>query len=157
MEKARMKKKVVREAAWEGGVIGMTSVFFPFMAGVMDKIFGFSHLNATWWLMVLPGAILFAIGVIPFVLSIRVVMGSDELVTDGIYAHTRHPHYLSNILWGFSCAFLFGSWWSLFIVFVSLPFIYLLIRREEARLLRIYGKEYEQYKRKVPMILPKIR
>jgi protein-S-isoprenylcysteine O-methyltransferase Ste14 len=108
------------------------------------------------WAALSIAVIVFAVGVIPFVLSFNVaVKQSTQLVTDGIYRRTRHPHYLSNIIWGASLPFLFSSWWSLLFFVFSLFVVYFLIRREEETLVQEFGKEYEDYKARVPMLIPK--
>ena len=152
------KKKVsYPQEAWEGGVIGMLACVAPLVVGIINLMFGLSRIPIPRWIMISIGGIVFFIGMIPFILSLKVaVKGSSNLVTDGIYAHIRHPHYLSNIIWGFSGTFFFSSWWSLLVFIVSLPVVYYLIRREERKLMQKYGEEYIQYRERVPMFLPRI-
>jgi len=35
--------------------------------------------------------------------------------------------------------------------------IYLISRKEEKELIREFGREYEDYKKKVPMLIPRLR
>ena len=79
--------------------------------------------------------------------------GRAKLVTTGIYAHVRNPLYLSNGLFAIGLALLFDSLYaflfSILYTLLYLPIIYL----EEKDLLRKYGKEYEEYRKKVRWVL----
>lgn len=144
--------------AWEGGVIGTLIFFFSLAMGIIDRVFDFSTIPLPQWIMISIGAVIAAIGMTPFILSFGVaVKGSGKLVTNGIYAHIRHPHYLSNMIWGFSFPFFFRSWWSLLGFIISLFPVYYLIKREEEKLGRKYGEEYNRYRKQVPMFLPRIK
>ncbi len=78
----------------------------------------------------------------------------DELVTTGIYGHTRNPMY-------FGATILILGW------FLVLPFTFILIssvlflflfyftaKSEENQLSQKFGKKYLSYKRKVPLFIP---
>lgn len=135
----------------------MLACVAPVTMGIIDIMSGLSTIPIPRWIMISIGVIIVVIAMIPFLLSFSVAMrGSRKLVSNGIYAHIRHPHYLSNIIWGFSGTFLFSSWWSLLVFIVSLPVVYYMIRREDRKLIQKYGQEYEQYRKQVPMFLPKI-
>lgn len=70
---------------------------------------------------------------------------------DGVLAWTRHPWYLAGllILWGRDLS-------QSQLVTAGLLSIYLVIGAfwEERRLLALYGKAYEDYRRQVPMFIP---
>ena len=91
------------------------------------------------------------IGVIP------ALKGKSKIITTGIYGVIRHPLYISNSLLALGMAILFKSMFaflfSILYFFLYLPMIYF----EEKDLLKKYGEEYQEYKRKVPWrIIPKI-
>ena len=79
-----------------------------------------------------------------------------KLVIDGLQAKVRHPLYSGTILIiiGF---FLFSPTYEIMIS-MFLIFIYLAIgiRLEERKLIKTFGSAYEDYRRKVPMLIPKI-
>ena len=83
--------------------------------------------------------------------------GKVRLVTMGIYGSVRHPLYFGNGLFAVGMAFLFDSLYaflfSIVYIFLYLPIIYF----EEKDLLRKYGKEYDEYRKKVPWkLIPKL-
>jgi len=81
----------------------------------------------------------------------------EKLVTTGIYSKIRHPGYMGLIITylGFPLAFA-----SLPVFVLSLIFAYPLYsqaKREEEFLIKKFGKEYQDYMKKVPwMFIPKI-
>jgi len=83
----------------------------------------------------------------------------SRLVTTGIYAYVRNPMVLAGILIGEGLGFLFGSL-SLIIIVIPLltllGFFYLKLVEERELELR-FGREYVEYKKKVPMLIPRPR
>lgn len=83
--------------------------------------------------------------------------GKPVLVTDGLHRFVRHPLYFSTFLflWGL---FLLLPLWSL-LVTNTVVTIYTLIgiRLEEKKLVAIFGEQYINYRKSVPMIWPRIR
>jgi len=81
---------------------------------------------------------------------------AEKVVSTGIYATVRHPHtgwFLVHL--GF--CFLLSGWYAL----LSTPFIFILLylisrKEEEAELTKDFGEEYEKYKKKVPMFVPRL-
>ncbi len=77
------------------------------------------------------------------------------LVTEGIFARVRHPRYIQFLiaLLGLS---LFSNYLACYVLFaIWLPVIYLIVLLEERELRERFGKEYEEYCRRVPRFLPK--
>lgn len=83
---------------------------------------------------------------------------SSNLVTDGVYKHSRNPMLLGFGLYlmgvglffgSFSTAFLFS-----FLVIVLVSFWIKLI--EEPKLVKRFGKEYVEYREKTPFLIPEI-
>jgi protein-S-isoprenylcysteine O-methyltransferase Ste14 len=77
-----------------------------------------------------------------------------KLEVGGLHKYVRHPLYLGTFMfiWGL---FLIFPWWSGLIACVIITgYTLIAIKYEEQKLLLEFGKEYETYKSKVPMILP---
>jgi protein-S-isoprenylcysteine O-methyltransferase Ste14 len=51
--------------------------------------------------------------------------------------------------------FIFSAWYSLLSTPLVIVLIYLISRKEEEELIREFGREYEDYKKRVPMLIPK--
>ena len=75
---------------------------------------------------------------------------APALVTEGLYAWTRNPIYWGNFLVGLGMALSSGLLW-LAAVFVPLFWLeyYFIVLAEEEFLGRKFGREYEEYKKKV--------
>ncbi len=79
---------------------------------------------------------------------------AGTLNTSGLNAYIRHPIYLATFLlvWGLWITF---PYWSLLVpVLVTTLYIPIGISFEEQKLITIFGKEYVDYKSKVPMVFP---
>ncbi len=114
----------------------------------------FLHLliNAGWIMMTL-GFIVFSIGFIQIFYTKFTKKGA---VTGGIYKVIRHPQYAAWILFGFGMSLV----WSrliVWIMFVSMLFIYyLLARAEERECIEKFPDTYPQYLNKTGMFFPKL-
>lgn len=78
-----------------------------------------------------------------------------QLVTTGIYAHVRHPLYLSVIALGFAWALLWRSAPALAMAVLQVPFFDLKARCEE-RWLRKQFPDYDAYARRVKRFIPRL-
>ena len=102
-----------------------------------------------------------AIGVVPG-LAIRAlasgnVRKNEALATSGPYAYTRNPLYLGSLLMGLGFAVAGRSWWvGIALVFMFFA-IYLPVIRGEEEFLRVKFPEFEEYARRVPRLLPRLR
>ncbi|KAG2392785.1 hypothetical protein C9374_011510 [Naegleria lovaniensis] len=78
-----------------------------------------------------------------------------NLITHGIYSYVRHPGYLGWFIWAPAtqlilmnpfcvCAFTFVAW----------QFFYDRIPFEEETLVGMFGKQYEDYRKRVPSYIP---
>lgn len=78
------------------------------------------------------------------------------LKTHGILAQVRHPLYLATLL------FIMGFWFyiptlaNLITTVVVIIYLFVGIRLEEQDLEQQFGEAYRQYRRKVPMLIPKL-
>ena len=129
----------------------------------------FSHASGHLWLTFLGGGALMmtvihiisnGLTVIGFVIMWKgwklIHDAKDSLVTEGPYAYVRHPQYsgLFVIMIG-----MLIQWPTIItaLMFPVLVFIYYrLAKREEVEMIKTFGDEYQQYRGKVPMFIPKI-
>lgn len=81
----------------------------------------------------------------------------ERIVTTGVYAIVRHPQYLGGLLAHIGVSFLLSALYSLLLTPLVATLVYILSRKEEKELIREFGKEYERYRRRVPMFLPRLR
>lgn len=84
--------------------------------------------------------------------------GPRRLVTSGVYARVRNPMALAALLQGTAVALYGGSY--LLVAYIVLGLVVWMtgIRpNEEQHLVRMFGREYEVYRRLVPSWLPTIR
>jgi len=86
----------------------------------------------------------------------KVYFAKNSLVTDGIYDYMRHPQYTGILLITFSMII----HWPTFITLILFPVIvimyYSLAKKEEKEMVAKFGQDYQIYKNKVPMFIPKI-
>ena len=133
-----------------------------------DRWLGFPVFRFTWWGIGIS-VVLLALGIaidVWIIVTFRRASGTpmpfkppSRLVTTGIYAYVRNPMVLAGILIGEGLGFLFGSL-SLIIIVIPLltllGFFYLKLVEERELELR-FGREYVEYKKKVPMLIPRPR
>ncbi len=81
----------------------------------------------------------------------------ETIVTAGVYSIVRHPQYLGGLLAHAGISFLLSAWYSLLSTPLMTVLIYLISRKEEEELIKEFGKEYEDYKKKAPMLIPRLR
>ncbi len=80
-----------------------------------------------------------------------------EIVTSGVYSIVRHPQYFGWFLAHIGISVLLSVQYSLIFTPMLFVVIYLISRKEEDELINEFGKEYEYYRRKVPMIIPRLK
>ncbi len=105
----------------------------------------------------MPGAWLAIKGVEQVTLKVAETHRTEKIVTAGVYSIVRHPQYLGGLLAHVGISFLLSAGYSLLSTPLMVVLIYLISRKEEEELIREFGKEYEDYKRRVPMLIPKLR
>lgn len=82
---------------------------------------------------------------------------AEDLVTDGLYAHSRNPMYVGNILIMTGIAVASDSWTTVAITMPLFLLIYFAITAaEEDFLRRRFGAPFEAYCRAVPRFLPRL-
>jgi len=80
-----------------------------------------------------------------------------ELAISGPYAFTRNPLYVGSFILGVGFTIAAGVWWLSLIFIVLFLGIYLPVMRVEVGDIRqIFGKEFDEYERNVPMFIPRL-
>jgi len=108
-------------------------------------------------LFLVPGAWLAINGVKETTLKVAETHRTDEIVIKGVYSIIRHPQYFGGLLSHVGISFLLSASYSLMSTPVMIVVIFLISRKEEKELIREFGKKYEDYKKKVPMLIPRLR
>jgi protein-S-isoprenylcysteine O-methyltransferase Ste14 len=141
----------------------MVFFFMVIPVGVLTVWFGFLLLPIPWAVAWLGCGVLFAPGIYVWVLSKREFdrVGQNlhsktgvTLVTTGIYASIRHPHYLGLMLFPLSIALGLKSLVSLLMALVNVIIGYWFTVEEEKALIQQFGDEYREYEARVPMFIP---
>lgn len=92
--------------------------------------------------------------------GLRIVFGEKrdkpEVIRKGVFSKVRHPIYLGAILLYLGMILITFSLISVaFWIFIILFYIWI-SKYEERILTEYFGKEYQEYKNEVPMLLPKL-
>lgn len=80
----------------------------------------------------------------------------EGLVTEGLHRYMRHPLYTATVLLLLGWLLLRPSTVTLTAVGCMLVYLRIGIHFEEAKLMARYGEAYRSYRRKVPMLFPKV-
>ena len=96
-------------------------------------------------------------GVKEITLKVAETHRTETIITEGNYSVVRHPQYLGGLLAHVGISILLSAWFSLLFTPLMVALIYLLSRKEEEELIREFGTEYEDYKKRVPMLMPRLR
>ena len=80
---------------------------------------------------------------------------TETIVTTGSYSIVRHPQYLGGLLAHVGISFLFSAGGSFLVTPLMGALVYLISRKEEEELIREFGKEYDDYAKRVPMLIPR--
>jgi len=82
---------------------------------------------------------------------------AEKVVSSGLYSVIRHPQYFGGIIAHIGISFLLSSFYSLITTPIVIFLNFLISWKEEKELIKEFGIEYEDYKKKVPMFIPKLR
>lgn len=114
--------------------------------------------NLHWCFYTVPGVIILFIALYLAWSGMKMVFGevreNPGVFTEGVFSVVRHPIYLGAILSLLGMLILTLSILSFFIWLMVVIFYYYVSRFEEKLLLARFGKEYEDYIQKVPMLFP---
>jgi protein-S-isoprenylcysteine O-methyltransferase Ste14 len=147
--------------SWFGiWIAPQTRFVFPFLSDVSISIAGFSipllHLVISI-LLVIPGSWFGIKGVKGTTLKVAETHRAERIVTSGVYSTIRHPQYFGGLLSHLGITFLFSALYSLASTPLIIGLVYLISRKEETELVREFGEDYEDYRKQVPMLIPKLR
>jgi protein-S-isoprenylcysteine O-methyltransferase Ste14 len=123
-----------------------------FLFGIVFLVF--ARPNQT--VLIIGGAIA-TVGILIRAWASGHIRKNQNLATSGPYSYTRNPLYLGSFVLGVGFTIAAGVWW-LGIIFVALFLgIYLPVMRVEAvDLTKLFGAEYEEYARMVPLFFPRM-
>jgi protein-S-isoprenylcysteine O-methyltransferase Ste14 len=83
---------------------------------------------------------------------------AKDLVTEGLYAHTRNPMYVGNLLFALGFCLMYGSPWTVLAIFPFFLLVYLSIVIEEERFLsEKFGEKYDEYVRDTNRFMPRLK
>ena len=143
-------------------------VLFVFASFWLDKWLTCLHFGSTWWslwlscLLILFGWFIMFWPVIAFFSTRGTPVPFNpppKLITTGLYAYVRNPMLLGLFIFMLGLGVLFGSLSLIFIftpLFIVLNVLYLKAI-EEKELEKKFGREYLEYKKRVPMFIPGLR
>lgn len=90
--------------------------------------------------------------------GLKIIFGETreepQVITTGVFSIVRHPIDLSLILLYLGFILLSLSLLSVLVWILIIVFYYMISRYEEKLLIQRFGSAYEEYKKKVPMLLP---
>lgn len=134
------------------------SVFQDFLIMILVNNFVIPLFNlAACLLLILPGSWLAINGVKETTLKVAETHRPKTVVTTGVYSIVRHPQYLGGLLAHLGISILLSAFYSLLLTPIMIALVHLISRKEEKEILREFGKEYEDYRDKVPMLIPKLK
>jgi len=79
-----------------------------------------------------------------------------QLITSGPYAIVRHPMYVGLILAALGGLFIYVTWTAVYFACFA-PFMFFRARNEERALAAEFGEQWQDYSRRVPMLIPRFR
>lgn len=107
-----------------------------------------------YWL----GATLAVLGILVRLWASGYVKKNEELATRGPYAWVRHPLYVGNLLLAVGFALAAHLWWGYIMVAVFLLFFYpYAIREEDAKLKRLFGPVWTEWRKSTRALIPSLR
>ncbi len=83
-------------------------------------------------------------------------LDKHELITDGTYAHLRHPAYTGDLLFQFGVPLLFSSLYGFLVMLLLIPCFLYRISIEEKMLVEKFGSEYQNYQHTSKKLFPYI-
>lgn len=140
-------------------IIHYAPILLMILIGPITPIYGIWKLQTQILISIILGITIFMIGTFIY-FQWELFWEKNyhgQLITEGIFRYIRHPHYTSLLIIGFGLAFFFNSIAALIIAIIAIPIMILSIIDEEKLLIRQYGKEYIEFKKKTPWkIIPYI-
>ena len=108
-------------------------------------------------LTLIVGGAVGAIGILIRAWASGHIRKNQNLAVSGPYSYTRNPLYLGSFILGLGFTIAGGVWWLGLIFAVLFLGIYLPVMRVEAGdLVDLFGKDYDEYARRVPLFFPRL-
>lgn len=137
--------------------LGLKISFGHISGHLLGDLITYLGLGNGWFVVMLVSNLLLIAGI--WIVSAgweRVCESEGRLVTDGIYAHIRHPQYTGI----FIITLGFMIQWPTVATLILWPFVirmyYRLARREERDVMAKFPKEYGEYMKRTPMFIPRL-
>jgi protein-S-isoprenylcysteine O-methyltransferase Ste14 len=109
------------------------------------------------WAFLAGGAGLVALGLALRAAASGHVRKNSELTITGPYRYTRNPLYLGSLIMGCGFALAARSWWTLIAITLLFFAVYWPVILSEEEFLRAHFGTFDEYARRVPRLLPKLR
>lgn len=120
-------------------------------------IFYFTFTAKPGYLRLLIGTSMIITGLLIRAWASGIVKKDEELAVEGPYSLCRNPLYVGNILIGYSFTLFHGSLWSIGLLTIYLLLFYpYTIIRESRKMEDFFGDEFQEYKEKVPVLIPRL-
>ena len=107
------------------------------------------------WPFLALGGVLIVPGLIIRGLASGHVRKNEALATSGPYAYTRNPLYFGSLLIGIGFAVAARNWWIGALLVIMFLAIYVPVIRSEEQFLRNKFREFDEYARRVPRMVPR--
>ncbi|MFW9919357.1 MAG: methyltransferase family protein [Candidatus Thorarchaeota archaeon] len=108
-------------------------------------------------LFILPGMWFGIKGVTDLGLEVSETHRAEKVIKSGVYSRVRHPQYLGAMLAHIGITMLLSQLFALIVTPIIMLRDFVACRKEERELVREFGTEYEEYRKQVPMLLPRLR
>jgi protein-S-isoprenylcysteine O-methyltransferase Ste14 len=131
--------------------------------------FSLAHHFWVKWVQLAAGSLLQAFGLFLLVRTIGLFISvgrgtlapwdpTQQLVVRGVYRYVRNPMILGVAVMILGESVALGSWWAFgwFVIVIAVNTIYFKVS-EEPGLVRRFGNAYVEYRRHVPMWIPRLR
>ncbi|MFX0003919.1 MAG: methyltransferase family protein [Candidatus Hodarchaeota archaeon] len=82
---------------------------------------------------------------------------TEKIVSTGLYSIIRHPQYFGGVIAHVGITILLSALLSLLSTPIIVALNILISWKEEKELIKEFGKEYEDYMKRVPMFLPRLK
>jgi protein-S-isoprenylcysteine O-methyltransferase Ste14 len=132
--------------------------FFGFLAGMwFSPQPSFAGPDWAWQagvLLLAVGAAVGLAGVKEVSLRVSETHRPSRVVSSGVYSFVRHPQYLAALLAHAGASLLLSASYSLVASPLVFTVVYAMCWKEEMELVREFGAVYEEYRRRVPMLVP---
>ena len=96
-------------------------------------------------------------GVKEVTLKVAETHQAEKVINTGIYSRMRHPQYFGTMMAHVGFSIMLSGLFSLIFTPLIIFHAYMTSWKEEKELVKEFGKDYEEYKEKVPMLFPKLR